>query len=68
MFSIWVFLIKQCFQKGKLKFTGETIEVQKKPNWIKNNKLILNSSVVFNPQRKEIAGKTWILAKAKGSI
>ena len=48
---------------GKLKFTGETIELQKKLDWIKANKLILNSSLVFKPQRKEIAGKTSILAK-----
>ena len=73
IFSIWVVLIKQRFQNGKLKFTGETIELQKKLNWIKANKLILNSSLVFNPQRKQIAGKTWILAKlqqrkAKSSI
>ena len=52
---------------------SETIELQKKLNWIKANKLILNSSLVFNSQRKEIAGKTWILAnlqkrKAKSSI
>ena len=58
-----MFLIKQRFQKGKLKFTGETTELQKKLNWIIAKKLILNSSLVFNPQRKEIAGKTWILAK-----
>ena len=58
-----MFLIKQHFQKGKLKFTGETTELQKKLNWIIAKKLILNSSLVFNPQRKEIAGKTWILAK-----
>ena len=58
-----MFLIKQSFQKGKLKFNGEIIELQKKLNWIKANKLMLNSSLVFNPQRKEIAGKTWILLK-----
>ena len=40
-----MFLIKQHFQKGKLKFTGETTELQKKLNWIKANKLILNSSL-----------------------
>ena len=50
---------------GKLKFTGETIELQKKLNWIKANKLILNSSLVFNSQRKGIAGKTWTLAKSQ---
>ena len=48
---------------GELKFTEETIELQKKLNWI--NKLILNSRLVFNPQRKKIARKTWILAKAQ---
>ena len=64
IFRIWVFLIKQHFQKGKLKLTGETIELQKKLNSIKANKFILmNSSLVFNPQRKDIAGKTWIFAK-----
>ena len=64
IFSIWVFLIKQHFQKGKLKLTGETIELQEKLNSIKANKFILmNSSLVFNPQRKDIAGKTWIFAK-----
>ena len=63
--SIWEILIKQRFQKGKLKFTGETAELQKKLKWIKADKLILNSSLVFNPQRNEIAGKTWILAKSQ---
>ena len=58
-----MFLIKQRFQKDKLEFAGETIGLQKKLNWIKANKLILNSSLAFNPQRKEIAWKTWILAK-----
>ena len=65
MFSIWVFAIKQRFQKGKLQFTGETVELQKKQNWITANKLILNLSLVFNPQMKEIVGKTWILAKSQ---
>ena len=59
-----MFPIKQRFQKGKLKFTGETLELQKKQNWIKANKLVLNSSLVFNPQIKEIAVKTWMLAKS----
>ena len=33
-----------------LKFIEETIELQKKQNWITANKLILNSSLAFNPQ------------------
>ena len=41
----------------------ETIELQKKQNWIKANKLILNSSLTFNPKMWEIAGKSWILVK-----
>ena len=57
--------MKQRFQKGQIKFKGETIELKKKLNWIKGNKLILNSTLVFNPQRNEIAGKTWILAKSQ---
>ena len=56
---------KTTFSKEKLKFTGETIELKKKQKWIKANKLIMNSSIVFNPQRNEIAGKTWILAKSQ---
>ena len=48
IFSIWVFLIKQHFQKGTLKIIEETIELQKKQNCIKANKLILNSSLAFN--------------------
>ena len=56
---------KTTFSKEKLKFTGETIELKKKQKWIKANKLIMNSSTVFNPQRNEIAGKTWILAKSQ---
>ena len=44
----------------------ETIELQKKLNWIKANKLILNSSLVFNPKRKGIAGNT--KSKVKSSI
>ena len=57
--------MKQRFEKGKLKFTGETIELQKKLNWIQANKLILNSSLVFNTQRKKIPGMTWIFAKSQ---
>ena len=56
---------KTTFSKEKFKFTGETIELKKKQKWIKANKLIMNSSIVFNPQRNEIAGKTWILAKSQ---
>ena len=48
-----------------MKFTGETIELQKKLNWIQANKLLLNSSLVFNAQRKKIAGMTWIFAKSQ---
>ena len=48
-----------------LKFIEETIELQKKQNWIKANKLILNSSLVFNPQMREIARKSWILTKSQ---
>ena len=33
----------------------EIIELQKNENWIEANKLILNSSLVFNPQMREIA-------------
>ena len=43
-----------------LKFIEETIELQKKQNWIKANKLILNSSFVFNLEMLEIARKFWI--------
>ena len=32
-----------------LKIIEETNEVQKKRNWIKSNKLILNSSLALNP-------------------
>ena len=48
-----------------LKFIEETIELQKKQNWIKANKLILNSSLAFNPQMREIARKSWILTKSQ---
>ena len=65
IFSIWVFLIKQHFQKGTLKFIEETIELQKNQNWIKANKLILNSCLAFNPKMQEIAGKSWILTKSQ---
>ena len=50
--------VQNCFSKGYigiLKFIEETIELQKKQNWIKANKLILNSSLVFDPQMREIA-------------
>ena len=48
-------------QKGKLKFTREAIELQKKLNWIKADKLILNSSLVFNPQRNKLQERLGIL-------
>ena len=48
-----------------LKFIEETIELQKKQNWIKANNLILNSSLTFNPQMREIARKFWILTKSQ---
>ena len=48
-----------------LEFTEETIELQKKQNWIKANKLILISSLAFNPQMREIARKSWILTKSQ---
>ena len=48
-----------------LKFIEETIELQKKQNWIKANKLILNSSLAFNPQMREIVRKSWILTKSQ---
>ena len=34
-------------------------------NWINSNKLILNSSLAFNPQMREIARKCWILTKSQ---
>ena len=49
MFNIWVFLIKQHFQKSKLRYIEETIELKKKQNWIKDNKLIF-SNLAFDPQ------------------
>ena len=57
--------MKQHFQKGTLKFIEETIEPQKKQNLIKDNKLILNSSLAFNTQIREIARKSWILTKSQ---
>ena len=51
--------MKQHFQKGTLKFIEETIELQKKQNWNKPNKLILNSSLAINPQLREITRKSW---------
>ena len=50
-----------------LKFIEETTELQKKQNWIKANKLILNSSLAFNPQMWEIARKSWILTKSQSA-
>ena len=46
-----------------MKFIEKTIELKKKQNWIKANKLILNSSLAFDPQMRETAGKDWILTK-----
>ena len=46
--------MKQHFQKRKLKFIEETTELQKKQTWIKANTLILNSSLAFNPQMREL--------------
>ena len=60
-----MFLTKQHFQKGKLKFIEETIELQKRQNWIKADKLILNSSLAFNPLMWKIAGNSWIVAKSQ---
>ena len=57
--------MKQHFQKGMLKFVQETTELQKKQNWIKANKLILNPSLAFNPQMQEIARKSWIFTKSQ---
>ena len=37
----------------------------KESNWIKINKLILNSSLAFHPQMWEIAGNSWILTKSQ---
>ena len=45
-------------KEGELKFIVETIELQKKQNWFTVNKLILNSSLAFNPQMRGIAGKS----------
>ena len=59
------FLLKQHFQKSKLKFIEEAVKLQKKQDWTKVNKLILNSSLAFNPQMQEIAGKSWILKKSR---
>ena len=57
-----MFVTKLHFQKGKLKFIEETIELQ---NWIKADKLILNSSLAFNPLMWKIAGNSWIVAKSQ---
>ena len=48
-----------------MKFIEKTIELQKKQNWIKARKLILNSRLAFNPQMREIARKSWILTKSQ---
>ena len=60
--------MKQYFQKRKLKFIEETTELQKKQTWIKANTLILNSSLAFNPQMREITGQSWILTKSQSEI
>ena len=39
---------------GALEFVEQTIELQKKQNWIKANKLILNSSLASNPQMRKV--------------
>ena len=57
--------MKQYFQKGILKFIEETTELENKQNWIKANKLILNLSLAFNPQMREIARKSSILTKSQ---
>ena len=56
-----------------MKFIEETIELQKKQNCIKANKLILKSSLAFNPYVREIVIKSWNptesqSGKAKSSI
>ena len=57
--------MKQHFQKDKLKFIEKTIELWKNQNCIKANKLILDSSLAFNQQMKEIAGNSSILKKVR---
>ena len=60
-----MFLTKQNFQKGALKSIEKTIELQKKQNCIKANKLMLKSSLAFNRYVREIVIKTWILTKSQ---
>ena len=56
---------KTAFFKGYIEFIEETSELQNKQNWIKANKLILNSSLAFNPQMREIARRSWIFTKSQ---
>ena len=48
-----------------MKFVEETIELQKKQNYIKANKFILKSSLALNPYVLEIVIKSWILTKSQ---
>ena len=48
-----------------MKFLEETIELQKKQNYIKANKFILKSSLAFNPYVWEIVIKSWVLTKSQ---
>ena len=48
-----------------MKFIEETIELQKKQNYIKANKFILKSSLALNPYVLEIVIKSWILTKSQ---
>ena len=55
---------KTAFSKGYIEIY-RIIELQKKQNWIKANKLILNSRLAFIPQMQKIARKPWILTKSQ---
>ena len=48
-----------------MKFIEENFELQKKQNCIKVKKLILKSSLAFNPYMQEIVIKSWILTKSQ---
>ena len=48
-----------------MKFIEETIELQKKQNYIKANKYILKSSLALDPYVWEIVIKSWILTKSQ---
>ena len=63
-FVIRVFLIKQHFEKSEMKFVDKTIKLQKRQNWIKTIKLILNSSLAFNSKMRRNAGKSWVYTKS----